>query len=687
MAVVIGEYHVQAWKFSISYKLGLKPPDTSGGVGLQARDHTTAQPGSETRINPPATGSSSVPPWEHSDGRTAEFQNVGPREHEPAERTSTPSHDLGDGQDLDLPESGVPLLDEIDGGELKSQRGIHALLIEESTSPRLLIRGLGQVHGQLSHTDDTGVSILALEFLLTLSNGDQQRSPISFEFSLKVQAGRGQETEHGKGPEPEVIDFAPHGEENRRGKRSGLSTTMLWADRGSSRSSGCLWLWDPLPQAQGSRIAIAIKNPSRDAIILKASVRSKMETWPGMTGMKNMRRFAGETRITVIPKPPTEGPMPMWEDMGSDFLRNLLDTYELDSGDASAAEAAAVAEEKDKAGDEAPPRSHQSTPQVSPQGEVGGAPRNDGVPAKESTFSRPSQSPTAPDAPAAERARGAPDTTTSGTSDLSHVQRKLIFDHKPQVLIRTSKFEMELGILSILVEGNNLGCARMETWQRNISLGQISLGRPISFGGWLPREWITKRGPELGDNQKLYFVIGIFEPSRDKPVETIVKVGDGRKNDNFSKDVSRAVRKLRGLHRFLSLKSVAGFAIYECGAHGRHTHIKDPEAEQYLVALFEAWRAGEVFKAQWQDWIMKNLNRGNPQPAAGSYSIRLVLRWDTYRISFAIMLPVFLSIIAGVTYQELTGDVQTAWSIASYVVTGVGVVAALLTLVTALGPS
>lgn len=69
---------------------------------------------------------------------------------------------------------------------------------------------------------------------------------------------------------------------------------------------------------------------------------------------------------------------------------------------------------------------------------------------------------------------------------------------------------------------------------------------------------------------------------------------------------------------------------------------------------------------------MKNLNRDSAQPAVNSYSIRVILRWDIYRIAFAIMLPVFLSIVAGVTYQEATDDIQTAWTIASYVVTAVG---------------
>ncbi|KAK4444187.1 hypothetical protein QBC34DRAFT_442697 [Podospora aff. communis PSN243] len=147
----------------------------------------------------------------------------------------------------------------------------------------------------------------------------------------------------------------------------------------------------------------------------------------------------------------------------------------------------------------------------------------------------------------------------------------------------------------------------------------------------------------------MYFVIGIFELWHDHPLEILIKVG--AENENFTKDLSKG-----------------------CGEDGRHAHIKDPGAEQYLRALY-------------QDWIMENLNRGNPQPVPNSYSIRLVLRWDIYRITFAIMLPVLLSIVAGVMYQQLTEDVQTAWTIALYAVTAVGVVAALLGFHTALVPA
>ncbi|KAK3349682.1 hypothetical protein B0T25DRAFT_570294 [Lasiosphaeria hispida] len=132
--------------------------------------------------------------------------------------------------------------------------------------------------------------------------------------------------------------------------------------------------------------------------------------------------------------------------------------------------------------------------------------------------------------------------------------------------------------------------------------------------------------------------------------EALIKIAAGDEHENFSDDLLKGARELRGLHRFYSLRSVARFAAYECGESGHHTHIDEPEAEHYLRTLFEDWRAGSLLKSEWEHWIMKNLNRGHSQPAANCYSIRLVLRWDIYRITSTIMVPVLLSIVAGATY-------------------------------------
>ncbi|KAK0623997.1 hypothetical protein B0T14DRAFT_565304 [Immersiella caudata] len=150
----------------------------------------------------------------------------------------------------------------------------------------------------------------------------------------------------------------------------------------------------------------------------------------------------------------------------------------------------------------------------------------------------------------------------------------------------------------------------------------------ITAGGWLAlgglglerNARVFAGGAGLAGNERLYFVVGIFETWQDHPLETIVKVGAGTENNNFSKDL------------------LAG-----CGKGRRHAHINGPESDRYLVAFFQDWETGDLFENEREEWIMKNLNRGHLQPATESYS------WNMYRITFAIKLPVLLSIIAGVT--------------------------------------
>lgn len=57
--------------------------------------------------------------------------------------------------------------------------------------------------------------------------------------------------------------------------------------------------------------------------------------------------------------------------------------------------------------------------------------------------------------------------------------------------------------------------------------------------------------------------MGIFDPWHDHPHEFLVKVGSDKRDENFSDEISKGIRTLRGLRRFVSLKSVAGFGVYE----------------------------------------------------------------------------------------------------------------------------
>lgn len=53
-------------------------------------------------------------------------------------------------------------------------------------------------------------------------------------------------------------------------------------------------------------------------------------------------------------------------------------------------------------------------------------------------------------------------------------------------------------------------------------------------------------------------------------------------------------------------------------------------------------------------------------------SLELLLGWCPIKILVVVILPVVLSLAIGTWYMQVTGDVQTAWTIASYIVTAAG---------------
>ncbi|KAL4863124.1 hypothetical protein BDV12DRAFT_177894 [Aspergillus spectabilis] len=65
-------------------------------------------------------------------------------------------------------------------------------------------------------------------------------------------------------------------------------------------------------------------------------------------------------------------------------------------------------------------------------------------------------------------------------------------------------------------------------------------------------------------------------------------------------------------------------------------------------------------------------------PFEGKYSLELVYGWSAMRLAFAGPIAVFLSLVDGLGYMLSTGDVSTAWTIASYVITTASAVIALV---------
>jgi hypothetical protein len=139
---------------------------------------------------------------------------------------------------------------------------------------------------------------------------------------------------------------------------------------------------------------------------------------------------------------------------------------------------------------------------------------------------------------------------------------------------------------------------------------------------------------------------------------------------------------------------------------GTHRRIElDSQAERILGQLwsgFHKLQASSEANRRFADWIHENLNHSSYEPAYPSatrisemnefdkygnwqprpdhlqhnedcaLSLELIMGWSGFRISLTILAPVTLSLVVGLWYQKATGDVATAWALATYVVTSGG---------------
>jgi hypothetical protein len=199
MEVKIDRYYVRKWNFSFgplsaSYRLG----------GLQPSDPEAAYV--------PAFGSPEVELSETA----------------MPERTPSPASSDDDIQEAEVADFRVPLVED-DYGAIRVHRDRDNPIYVDRSGPAVLVRGLAQVHGRLSHEDDTPLSILAFELFLAVPKRARERS---LQFSLQVRARELEEsdTENSKDLDPVVIEFSPQVRVEAREERSELRTKKLWTD-------------------------------------------------------------------------------------------------------------------------------------------------------------------------------------------------------------------------------------------------------------------------------------------------------------------------------------------------------------------------------------------------------------------------------------------------------------------------
>lgn len=96
-----------------------------------------------------------------------------------------------------------------------------------------------------------------------------------------------------------------------------------------------------------------------------------------------------------------------------------------------------------------------------------------------------------------------------------------------------------------------------------------------------------------------------------------------------------------------------------------------------LVELYRNYRTEKKdHKNRWMDWIHENFNNDSNDPKEGGYTLQLLLQWSALKLIIWSSIPIIFSLVIGLWYminpqpgEDYLAIVQTAWAIASYIVT------------------
>lgn len=193
------------------------------------------------------------------------------------------------------------------------------------------------------------------------------------------------------------------------------------------------------------------------------------------------------------------------------------------------------------------------------------------------------------------------------------------------------------------------------------------------------------RGAANHPNTGAYIVMGIVDSATGETTECLKELADSEgKPKDLIESMRTAVRALRPWYiRWLTLKSVGAFGLYECHVPaGHHTVLElSDTAKLALLELYYDYIAGRKDENEaWKAWVQQHLNAGDTFPGDRSLGLQLILKWSVPKIVIYVSTPVIASLIFGLAYTfSVTGPgvdtvavLQTAWTVSSYIVTTTG---------------
>jgi hypothetical protein len=291
------------------------------------------------------------------------------------------------------------------------------------------------------------------------------------------------------------------------------------------------------------------------------------------------------------------------------------------------------------------------------------------------------------------------------SAELDAQDNQLVYMKPPPGVVRPKQSISRTIQLSLIVGGFNLSnrfkkqnCARASKHDVSIKKGYW-LKLPFSreghgFSYTHEREETFTRFEVQCDP---YIVVGVVGKDESVPKEVILPV---KEREDLFKQLRKAKRQLRSMpRRLLSLKHVGGFGIYECHPkEGYHSFPKISDAtKQTLAEFYKDMMSGEPdYEDRWLKWFQLHFNNINLEngddsmkafiarehslrvdPEDGRYALQFVLQWSTPKFIFWGFLPIVLSLVIGFWYmykprdpsQDAIAIIQTAWGIASYIIT------------------
>jgi hypothetical protein len=183
-----------------------------------------------------------------------------------------------------------------------------------------------------------------------------------------------------------------------------------------------------------------------------------------------------------------------------------------------------------------------------------------------------------------------------------------------------------------------------------------------------------------------YITLGMQNPQGQVTNEITMKT---TKSECLFACMRKGIRMLRPLHvRIFSLKKVVGFGVYRSTTIGPtdFSNTVVPDART-AVALTKFWREYKSqrpdFDDRWSRWVQEGLNAGGTEPEDGMYGLSLKMGWSAKKFVNYGVFGILASLIAGfgitfgwtkegMQYSDEVALCQTAWTVASYIVTTAG---------------